>query len=199
MSFHYATASTSGHAQAAGKAIVRDEITLKTADPVEKLSISFAFAQSLALSVHEDRVDEYIESMRHYPHQLASTGTTGLTQKQLSMEIGRLFIERNQVNLHLDILDTSPEFFWEEDTWEPLYAHSCKYLEMESRVAILNSRLDIMQDLLDILGQQMTHQHDTRLEWIIILLIIAEVFYDVVWSMLIKDILGLNPTIHWGG
>ena len=58
MAFHYATASSSGHAAAGGgKGIVRDEITLKTADPVEKLSISFAFAQSLALSVHEDRVD----------------------------------------------------------------------------------------------------------------------------------------------
>ena len=40
------------------------------------------------------------------------------------------------------------------------------------------------------LSQQLAHQHDTRLEWIVIWLIVAEVAVEVIWNMLIKDILG---------
>jgi uncharacterized Rmd1/YagE family protein len=29
-------------------------------------------------------------------------------------------MERNNINLHFDILDT-PEYFWEEDTYAPVY------------------------------------------------------------------------------
>lgn len=43
------------------------------------------------------------------------------------------------------------------------------------------------------LNQQVTHQHGTKLEWIVIWLIVAEVVVQLVWNMLIKDILGYFP------
>jgi uncharacterized Rmd1/YagE family protein len=46
---------------------------------------------------------------------------------------------------------------------------------------------------LDVLSQQLAHQHDTKLEMIVIWLIVAEVAVEVVWNMLIKDILGFFP------
>jgi uncharacterized Rmd1/YagE family protein len=73
-----------------------------------------------------------------------SDGKIDLTQKQITMEIGRLFIERNSVNLHFDILDT-PEFFWEQDKYKPVYDRLAGYLELGKRVDILNKRLDIMK------------------------------------------------------
>jgi uncharacterized Rmd1/YagE family protein len=41
------------------------------------------------------------------------TGSVGLSHNSISKKIGKLFIERNNVNLHFDVLDT-PEFFWEQ-------------------------------------------------------------------------------------
>lgn len=46
---------------------------------------------------------------------------------------------------------------------------------------------------LDVLSQQLAHQHDTKLEMIVIWLIVAEVAVQVVWNILIKDILGFFP------
>lgn len=49
--------------------------------------------------------------------QLAKTGKISLTQKDIAKKIGELFIQRNNVNLTSDLLDT-PAFFWDSDTHE---------------------------------------------------------------------------------
>lgn len=58
------------------------------------------------------------------------------------------------------------------------------------RVGILNKRLDLLHELFGMLSQQMENIHNTKLEWIIIVLIVVEVFIEVVWNMAIKDIMG---------
>ena len=63
-------------------------------------------------------------------------------------------MERNEVNLHSDILDT-PEWFWEADLHEPLYKKLCAYLDIPNRIEILNKRLDILRELLDVLNTQL--------------------------------------------
>lgn len=40
---------------------------------------------------------------------------------------------------------------------------------------VLNKRLDMLRELLDVLQQQMENSHAVKLEWIIIYLIVAEV------------------------
>jgi uncharacterized Rmd1/YagE family protein len=55
------------------------------------------------------------------------------------------------------------------------YERVTKYLEMDSRVDVLNTRLGMLKDLLDVLNQQMENDHSTKLEWIIIWLIVIEV------------------------
>ncbi len=46
---------------------------------------------------------------------------------------------------------------------------------MAGRTEILNKRLDMLRELLDVLQQQMENDHVVKLEWIVIYLIIAEV------------------------
>jgi uncharacterized Rmd1/YagE family protein len=46
---------------------------------------------------------------------------------------------------------------------------------MSGRTEILNKRLDMLRELLDVLQQQMENAHGVKLEWIVIYLIIAEV------------------------
>ena len=54
--------------------------------------------------------------------------------------------ERNEVNLHFDVLD-SPEFFWEQDKFKHVYDRLFGYLELQKRVDVLNKRLDILKEL----------------------------------------------------
>ena len=50
-----------------------------------------------------------------------------------------------------------------------------EYLEMSGRTAILNKRLDLLRELLDVLQHQMENEHGVKLEWIVIWLIVVEV------------------------
>ncbi|CAN0570642.1 unnamed protein product, partial [Ectocarpus sp. 12 AP-2014] len=112
-------------------------ITLDTQDPAEKLAYSCSLAQSAKLFVFEERLDNIIETTAKYPQVLAATGKIPLTEVQIGRLVGRVLCEQNEVNLHSDILDT-PEYFWEEDAWEPAYEALCAYLDIPLRVDNLN-------------------------------------------------------------
>jgi len=51
---------------------------------------------------------------------------------------------------------------------------------MGGRTEVLNKRLDMMRDLLDVLQQQMENAHGVQLEWIVIWLIIVEVVLQAI-------------------
>jgi len=58
------------------------------------------------------------------------------------------------------------------------------YLEMGGRTEILNKRLDMMRELLDVLQQQMESNHALNLEWIVIWLIVVEVVLQAIPIMM---------------
>jgi uncharacterized Rmd1/YagE family protein len=105
-------------------------------------------------------------------------------------------MERNVINLGSDIM-RPPDIFWENDEFEPVYKRMCSYMEHEDRHVVLNKRLDVLHELLDVLRSQVENQHGTKLEMIIIYLIAIEVLNVVIWQMLIKDVLGFFN--HGGG
>ena len=155
-----------------------DLIRLSSDDPLEKFSLAYAMAQSAKLFIWEARVDETINEVKHIPERLALTGHTDLTEKQISQMIGKVFIERTQVNLHSDILDV-PDFLWEDDHHEPAYNDLKMHLDVPERVALLNDRLDILKELLEVLNTQLSNHHSSRLEIIVIWLIVAEILVSL--------------------
>ena len=105
---------------------------------------------------------------------MARDGKVSLGRKQITMQLGQLFVDRASINLHSDILD-NPDFFWEDDEWLPVYSRVAKYLEVDRRADVLNKRLDILKELLEVLNTQLANSHSSRLEIIVIWLIIAEI------------------------
>jgi uncharacterized Rmd1/YagE family protein len=63
-------------------------------------------------------------------------------------------------------------------------------MEIGARLDTLNKRLTIVGELLDVLRAQQEHEHANKLEWVIIILVGMEVILQVVWQILLKDILG---------
>ena len=55
-----------------------------------------------------------------------------------------------------------------------------RYLEMDGRVEVVNKRLDLLRELLDVLQEQMENKHAVTLEWIVIWLIVVEIVIEVV-------------------
>jgi uncharacterized Rmd1/YagE family protein len=154
--------------------ILKDDITLPANDVLTKLAFSHGLAQSVKLSVFEKLIERRIESSREAPMSLAKKGRISMSHKKLARMMGQIIIDRNSINLHTDILDT-PEFFWEYSDLEPLYRLIAQDLDIAARVSVLNKRLDIVKDLIEMLSNELQHRHSARLEWIIITLIFIEV------------------------
>ena len=165
--------------------VKEDEIQLHKKDPLIKLAISYAIGQSVKLTVFEETVIKTIEESKQIPKALALKGKIPLSRKQTSKKMGELFLERNFVNLHTEILDT-PEFFWDYAQLEPYYRRIALYLDISKRVELLNRRLNLMHELFEILGNELNHQKASRLEMTIIILIVIEVVIAV-----LRDILHL--------
>ena len=154
--------------------IVEDEIILPNLDVLSRLAVSHGLAQSVKLGTFESALRKTFNHTKHIPEDLAKHGSISLSRREIRRKMGELFIERSSINLHVDVLDT-PEFFWEYTELEPLYAMTAKYLDVETRVEVLNQRLDVIHELFEMLGNELNHQHSSRLEWTIIVLIVMEV------------------------
>ncbi|KIX92588.1 uncharacterized protein Z520_11617 [Fonsecaea multimorphosa CBS 102226] len=155
--------------------IYNDFISLREPrNHMTKLAISHALSQSVKTSLFEDLVSETIETTAPLPALIAQTGSVNLTRRQLNMQIGELFILRINIHLQGSVLD-SPELMWSEPHLEPVYAAVRSYLEIEQRVGLLTERLDVIADLLAVLREQGSRRHGEVLEWIVIILIAAEI------------------------
>lgn len=145
----------------------------------QRLAVSFAMGQSTVLAVFEARVESKVQEYKYIPETLAVSGKIKIPSKKIGTMIGEIFVIRHDLNLHTDILDT-PDFFWEEEKYVPEYKMVWRYLEMDGRVEVLNKRLDMLKELLDVLQQQMENAHASALEWIVIWLILIEVVVELV-------------------
>jgi len=117
------------------------------------------------------------------------------------MQIGELFILRINIHLQGSVLD-APELMWAEPQLDPVYQAVRSYLEMDQRVELMQERVSVVGDLLQVLKDQLSHTHGEfsplsfpsgwsstgwvfwmsadifsgeYLEWIVIVLIAAEI------------------------
>ncbi len=155
-----------------------DVITLDSNEPHIKFAISYGLAQSIKLAAFEEAIKDTIKANHHLPEEIANHGVISLSRRAIFKRIGEIFIARSSINLNIEYLDT-PEFFWRNPGVEPYYIMTKKFLDIESRVMALNQKLDVLQELLDILNSQVQHRHSSLLESIIILLIVVEILISL--------------------
>lgn len=161
-----------------GPKIADDEIILPNQDILTRLAISHGLAQSVKLGSFEVAIQKTVNNVQYIPEDLAKQGKISLSRREIRRKMGELFIERNSITLHVNVLDT-PELFWDYPELEPLYRMIASYLDIEKRSHVLNQRLQSVHELFEMLGTELNHQHSSRLEWIIIGLIVIEVIVSL--------------------
>ncbi len=154
--------------------IRNDHIELDTSSTRDKLAISHALAQSVKLMEFENHAQRTIEETAYIPENIAKYGRANLGRKAIAKLRGTLYLVRSDIHLHFDLLDT-PEFFWEYPELQDIYHSIASYLEIEQRTRLLTDKLDIIQQLLNMLAEEQNHKHSSTLEWIIIWLIAVEI------------------------
>jgi len=154
--------------------IYNDFFTFKAHSHLLKLSISHALGQSVLLGHYESTTRTVLSSGQtmSIPKQLATTGELKLGRSEALRLTGRLFKLRRDVNLVSNVLDT-PELFWSEASLKDLYQACREYFEIDSRVEVLNQKLGVTSELLDIIHDHLNNGAMIRITWIIIWLIVA--------------------------
>lgn len=141
-------------------------------------AIAHALAQSCKLGSFENSVDELIERTGGVPMELVHRGRLSLTDRDVMRMSGEVYLYRSYFNLQTDLLGT-PDWFWENDEVEPIYERTARWLDTDKRGQLLNQRLEILKDLFMLFRDEVHVRTEYRLEWIIIILIVAEVFLQL--------------------
>ena len=157
-----------------GVRIRNDLIDVDDLTELTCLALSHALAQSTKLAFFEASIEETIKKTKYIPEALAKKGTIALSRKKLARERGRVYLEKSHIILQYNLLDT-PEFIWEYPELEHYYLALSRYLEIAPRATVLKSRLEVIQELLEMMADEQKHSHSSMLEWIIIILIAIEI------------------------
>lgn len=137
-------------------------------------SISHAIAQSLRLSHLEDDVLSLMKINKQIPLDLAEKGKIKKSKIEISKLQGELYLKKSKLSFEYSILD-KPEYFWEYPEYDEYYTKTAEYLELVPRIEILTKKFQTIDEILSILSNELNHRHSSRLEWIIILLILIEI------------------------
>jgi uncharacterized Rmd1/YagE family protein len=169
--------------EAANTRIHNDHIELSSNATLDKLAVAHALAQSVKLMEFESQAQHTIEATSYIPENIAREGRANLSRKAIAKLRGTLYLVRSDIHLHYDLLDT-PEFFWEFPELQDTYQNISNYLEIEPRVRLLNDKLDLIHELLNMLADEQNHKHSSTLEWIIIWLIAVEIIIVLLFDIL---------------
>jgi uncharacterized Rmd1/YagE family protein len=63
---------------------------------------------------------------------------------------------------------------------QPLYDAARSYLEIPQRISLLNTRVEVLQDMLQLLKESVASRHSERLEQIVIALIGLEIILGII-------------------
>ena len=151
-----------------------DVITLPSEDASLMLACAHGLAQSTRLTDFEAKVEDLVQVTKDYPLMMLPDSDLELpSSERLCKMKGQLFLHRMDINLHTDMLDT-PEYFWTHTDLEPPYLRTRKYMEITNRVTVLNKRIEVVNELFGILGEEIQTRIGNRLEWYIIWLLFAD-------------------------
>jgi uncharacterized Rmd1/YagE family protein len=143
------------------------------------LSVSYAIAQSAVVSIFEHRIEMKITEYKFIPETLAHGDTIDLSDEQLGRMLGAIFEIKHDLNLHTDILDIPDTLWAANDEYLSLYDRMSRYLEVRSRVEVINKRINMQKEILDMLQQHLHTDHLRGLDTIIIWLLAMEVVIQV--------------------
>ncbi|XP_014788742.1 required for meiotic nuclear division protein 1 homolog [Octopus bimaculoides] len=160
----------------------KDVIHINVADQFDSL-VKYAFSNALSLSVKlaiwEESLVRFVDTIEPVIEDVRLGKRIRVSRDQILRMTGELFTLRHLINLSSDLLDT-PDFYWDRENLEPLYQKMANYLSINRRTKVINEKLKHCCELTELLSSHLNDKHHTRLEWMIIILILVEVIFECI-------------------
>lgn len=157
-----------------------------------KIAFSSGLARSTKLAILETSLTAYFESTREIPIMLSRNEKVPLGRGFILQKTGELLSLRAQLNHYSELTDSLPDIFWDsrqELGLEGYYDEVGRALDVGIRIKTLNQKMDYAQEIASVLREMSSEKHNTRLEWIIIILIAVEVLFELrrVWRERVEE------------
>ncbi|MBP7274504.1 MAG: RMD1 family protein, partial [Saprospiraceae bacterium] len=129
--------------------------------------------QSVALEYYELLTDLLLQSTKHYTDQLEQNGDLSTSKKSLLKYIGKTINIKNSIVDNLYILD-DPNVVWDSSFLDQFNRSLKTNFDTFTRFKDLDYRLKSVEENLKLFTELLQHRESSRLEWIIIILILLE-------------------------
>jgi required for meiotic nuclear division protein 1 len=160
-----------------------DQLVIDHVDETIIRITMFNLAQSVALDHYHEVSENLLTEVRGFTNNLETIGKLRITRTNMLKFIGRALNTQNDIAENIYIFDT-PDLVWDNEYQDKLQQGLMKHFDLRVRYSEIEYTLRIIDNNLTVF-REISHQQESRiLEWIIIILILVEVF-----DMLISKLL----------
>lgn len=131
-------------------------------------------SQSVALNRYSEITEALLIETNEHTKYLESKGKLNISGNKLKRFIGKVLNIKNKISENLYIFD-SPDITWEDEQLNKLNIELKKTFDLKDRYHLIHDRIEIIKENLELFKDIMDHRESSRLEWIIIILILVEV------------------------
>jgi uncharacterized Rmd1/YagE family protein len=181
-------------------AFLRDELQITVADGLE---LNFDFnqvtlgklddkviriamlnlAQSVALDYYHDIIENLLTEVKVFANQLELTGKLKISRKNMLKFIGKALNTQNDIAENIYIFD-APDQVWDDEYLDKFYQGLMRHFDLRVRFSEIEYTLRIIEDNLTVFREILHQRESSLLEYIIIILILVEVFDLLVTKLL---------------
>jgi required for meiotic nuclear division protein 1 len=141
---------------------------------IERLQlVADILAKSLVLSHYETRIAEIFDGIEPLAAVLREKGRAGARSKELLRHIGDVLLMQQKMVGRVETGE-KPELLWEHPELERLYMRLAEEYELRDRDRALDRKLDVISRTVETLLSLVQTRSSMRVEWYIVLLIVAE-------------------------
>lgn len=156
---------------------------IKSDDQVFRI-IMLNVAQSVALDYYSDQTNKLVEEANYHTEILAKKGKLDISGVNLKKYIGTTLLLKNRIAENLYIFDSPPET-WEDESLNKIDIGMKRTFDLQERFRNIHEGLNIIRDNLSLFKDLLQYKNSTRLEWVVIILILVEVL-NVIISKIFK-------------
>ncbi|GAB4160134.1 MAG: hypothetical protein Tsb0033_15670 [Winogradskyella sp.] len=140
-------------------------------------------SQSVALNRYSEITETLLIETNEHTKYLEAKGKLNISGNKLKRFIGKILNIKNKISENLYIFD-SPDITWEDEQLNKLNIELKKTFDLKDRYHLIHDRIEIIKENLELFKDIMDHRESSRLEWIIIILILVEVIDLFILKML---------------
>ncbi|MCM4167518.1 hypothetical protein KCTC52924_00983 [Arenibacter antarcticus] len=151
-----------------------DKVILPNFDSEYIRLVMLNTSQSVALDRYSEITDQLLSETNEHTAYLEKKGRLYISGVKLKKFIGKVLNIKNQISENLYIFD-EPDSTWENENLNRLNLELKNTFDLKTRYRNIHERIEIIKENLDLFKDILDHRESSRLEWVIIILILVEV------------------------